>query len=231
MNEGLYNKTVKCPVCMKNFDATKVKASACRVSSRDSDFCVFYEGINPVFYDVWVCEHCGYAAQNDKFDQIRPQEAKIISDNLSVRWTSRSFAGERNVEAALETFKLALFNLQLRKAKQSDIAKVCLRIAWLYRMKKDTKENDFLKFALNSYLDVYEKEEFPIDKLDEYTCMYIIAELSRRVGNIEESVKWFSRLIGSAEARKNPKLIESAREQFQLVKDMAKEHGKSVEAV
>lgn len=231
MNDGLYNKTIKCPVCMKDFNATKVKSSASRVSSRDSDFCVYYEGINPIFYDIWVCEHCGYAAQNEKFDHVRPNEVKVIKENISTRWTSRSFAGERNVEAALEAFKLALFNLHLRKAKQSEIAKVCLRIAWLYRIKKDIRENDFLKFALNGYLDAYEKEEFPIDKLDECTCMYMIAELSRRVGNIEESVKWFSRLIGSSEARKNPKLIESAREQFQLVKDMAKENEKSVEAV
>ena len=51
MVEGLYNKEVVCPVCSQKFQATKVKARACKVKSRDSDFCVHYEGINPILYD------------------------------------------------------------------------------------------------------------------------------------------------------------------------------------
>lgn len=222
MMEGLYIKNIKCPVCKKNFDVTKVKSSAFRVSTRDTDFCVYYEGIDPLFYDVWVCENCGYASQNDKFDEIRPAEIDKIASSISSRWSKRSYAGERSIDVALEAFKLALYNLKVREAKQSDIARICLRIAWLYRMKKEDKEIDFLNFAVNCYTDTYEKEEFPVDKLDEYTCMYMIGELQRRVGNIAESIKWFSRLIGSPEARKNQSLIESAREQFQLVKDMEK---------
>ncbi len=229
MNGGLYNKKVKCPVCSKEFEVTKVKSNACKVASRDSDFCVYYEGINPIFYDIWVCEHCGYAAQGEKFDLIRPEEVKIILNNISAHWAKRSFAGERSVDMALDAFKLALYNLQLRKGKQSDNARVCIRIAWLYRIKQDDKENDFLRFALRCYTDTYEKEKFPADKLDEYTCMYMIAELNRRVGNIEDSIKWFSRLVGSPEARKNPALIENAREQYQIVKDAAKKMGRDVE--
>ena len=220
MMEGLYIKSIKCPACKKDFDVIKVKSNAFRVSTRDTDFCTYYEGVNPMFYDVWVCGNCGYASQNEKFDQIRPAELDRITANISSRWTKRSFAGERNIDAAIEAFKLALYNLQVRGAKQSDIAKVCMRIAWLYRMKNDEKEIEFLNFALSCYSDTYEKEKFPVDKLDESTCMYMIAELNRRVGNIAESIKWFSRVVSSPEARKNRNLIEKAREQFQLVKDM-----------
>jgi uncharacterized protein len=219
MDEGLYNKAIKCPVCEEGFEVTKVKMKACKVLSRDSDFCVFYEGINPLYYDVWVCENCGYSAQSDKFEEISDREASIIQAQISKLWKKRSFVGNRNIDTAIETFKLALFNQKVRKAKSSEIAKVCLRIAWLYRMKKDEKEKEFLQYALNCYNEAYEKEKFPIDKLDEFTCMYIIAELHRRVGNLEEAVKWFSRLVGNSEARKNPTLIESAREQFQLAKE------------
>lgn len=228
MNEGLYNKKVKCPVCSKEFEVTKVKSKACKVASRDSDFCVYYEGINPIFYNVWVCENCGYSAQEEKFEDIKPNESELISKNISQSWSKRSFSGERNIDNALDAFKLTLYNLQIRKAKSSDVAKVCLRIAWLYRIKKDEREKDFLQYALKNYNDAYEKERFPIDKLDEYTCMYIIAELHRRTGNLEEAIKWFSRLVGSQEARKNASLIESAREQFQIAKEqMANAENKS----
>ena len=72
------------------------------------------------------------------------------------------------------------------------------------------------------YTEVYEKESFPVDKLDESTCVYMIGELNFRVGNYSEAVKWFSRLISSEEARKKPALIEAAREQYQLVKEKLK---------
>lgn len=219
MNENLYSKAIKCPVCSKNFNITKVKAKACRVSSRDTDFCVYYEDLNPIFYDIWVCEHCGYASQGEKFEAINAKEQKLLLEKLAPRWTKRSFAGERNVDMAIEAFKLALLNLQVRHAKPSEFAKICIRLAWLYRLKKEQKELEFIKHALKYYSEAYEKERFPVDKLDEFTCLYMIGELSRRAGNYEEAVKWFSRLISSPDARRNPVLMETARDQYQLVKD------------
>ena len=219
MNQFLYNKEVTCPVCSKKINVTKVKSKGSKVSKRDTDFCVFYEGINPLFYDVWVCENCGYAAQSERFEEIPTKDAKLILQKLTPRWNKRSFAGERSIDTAIETFKLLLFNLQLRGAKSSEYARACIRIAWLYRMKNDEKEQEFLIFALKHYTDTYEKENFPVDKLDEYTCLYIIGELNRRAGKYEEAVKWLSRLMSSPDARKNPGLIDTARDQFQLVKD------------
>ncbi|MHB8061636.1 MAG: DUF2225 domain-containing protein [Ruminiclostridium sp.] len=219
MNELLYNKKIMCPVCNREIEVTKVKTKACKVSSRDTDMCVHYENINILFYDVWVCEKCGYAAQQDKFEGLFTRDSKIIKDKISSHWIQRSFAGERDVDKAIEAFKLALLTLKVRNAKSSELAKVCLRIAWLYRDKEDPKELEFLNFALNSYNDAYQKERFPLDKLDEITCMYIIAELFRRVGKLDEAILWFSRIVSSAEARRNPKLIDMARDQYQLAKE------------
>lgn len=223
MNELLYNKNILCPVCNRQIEVTKVKTRACKVKSRDTDMCVNYEGINVLFYDVWVCENCGYAALQDKFEGLFTRDIAAIKDKISSHWAKRSFAGERDAEHAIEAFKLALLTLKVRNAKNSEIAKVCLRIAWLYRCQNDPKEIEFLNFALNAYNDAYQKERFPLDKLDEITCMYIIAELFRRVGKLDDSILWFSRIVSSAEARKNPKLIDMARDQYQLAKDQLAE--------
>lgn len=223
MNDNLYNKEVVCPVCSEKFLVTKVKSRACKVLKRDSDFCVHYEGINPILYDAWVCENCGYASQADKFFEITPKEADILKSKLMPRWKKRSLNGERDIETALEAFKIVLISHQLRKAKSSEMAKICMRIAWLYRYKgDDEEESKFIGFALKHYTDTFEKEKFPVDKLDEYTCMYIIGELCFRSGRYDEAVKWFSRLIGSEEARQKPALIEAARDQYQLVKEKLK---------
>lgn len=223
MTDSIYDKEIICPVCSKKTTVTKVKAKACKVSSRDTDFCVYYEGVNPIFYDVWVCENCGYASMNDKFETIGSRDCNLIREVITPKWVKHSMSGERSIESAIESFKLVLLNLQVRKAKSSEFAKVCLRIAWLYRINNDERELDFLKYALRYYNDTYEKERFPVDKLDEFTCMYMIAELYRRVGDNEEAVKWFSRIISSPEARRNTKLLECARDQIQLVKDAAEE--------
>ena len=220
MNEDLYTKEITCPVCSKKFGVTKVKSRACKVKERDTDFCIHYESVNPLFYDAWVCENCGYAAQADKFFEITPKEAEIISGKITPKWKKRSFGGERSIETAIEAFKLVLLNHQLRGIKASELAKVCVRIAWLYRFKsnEEEKENEFLRYALKYYTETYEKEKFPVDKLDESTCVYMIAELHTRIGNYDDAVKWFSRLISSSEARKKPALIEAARDRFQTVK-------------
>lgn len=224
MNNLLYNKKVMCPVCNREIEVTKVKTKGCKVRTRDTDMCVHYEDLNVLFYDVWVCEHCGYAALQDKFEGLFTRDISAIKSNISQNWVVRSFKGERDADKAIEAFKLALLTLKVRNAKSSEVAKVCLRIAWLYRDKNDIKrETEFLNFALNSYNEAYLKERFPLDKLDEYTCMYIIAELFRRVGKLEDAIQWFSRIVSSAEARRNPKLIDMARDQYQLAKDQLAE--------
>lgn len=223
MNEFLYSKQIDCPVCLHRFNVTKVKSRGCKVDKRDSDFCVHYETINPLFYDAWVCEHCGYAAQSDKFFNISHRECDALKGKLMPKWKGRSFEGERTIDAALEAFKLILISHQIREINASELAKVCMRIAWLYRVKgEEEKELEFVEYALKYYTQTYETESFPADKLDEETCTYMIAELNFRAGNYEEAVKWFSRLIGSAEARKNSMLMEAARNQFQLVKQKLK---------
>lgn len=219
MVEGLYNKAITCPVCSKDLVVTKVQSKVCRISSKDTDFCLYYEGVNPIFYDVWVCEFCGHAAQADKFEKITYKEGKIILQNITTRWNKRSFSGERSIDTALEAFKLALYSLHIRNGKSSDIARVCMRIAWLYRLKGDSKEKEFLQFALKCYNECYEKERFPIEKFDEPTCIYIIAELNRRLGNYEEAVKWFSKLVTAQMAGVNPRLVKNAREQYYLTRE------------
>lgn len=219
VNESIYNKTIVCPVCSRELAATRVKIKSTRVVSRDTDMCVTFEGVNPLFYEPWVCDHCGYAALADKFETISSKERKLVLEKITPRWVPRNFAGERNIELAIEAFKMVLLNLTVKNAKASEFAKIALRIAWLYRFAGDEREKEFLAFAAKYYTETYEKERFPVDKLDEFTCMYMIGELNRRIGNYEEAIKWFSRLVSSPDARRNPKLMENAREQFQLAKD------------
>jgi len=226
--KAVYNSKTVCPVCSSNIEYTKVRSKTVRLIKQDTDFCPYYEGENPIFYEAVICPECGYGAHITSFNRINRYDKDKIRKEITSKWHKREFTGPRTVDQALEAFKIVLLNLNTIEGLKSEIAKICMRIAWLYRYKGDqTQEKKFLNYALTNYKKAYSQEDLSKEgKLDEYTCMYIIGELSKRLGLYEESTQWLSRLIMSySDPRQKDKipqrLIESARELFQEVKNIA----------
>lgn len=218
LDDKLYEKTVECPVCGNVFKVTAVKRKAYVVESRDTDFCVKYKDINPLFYDVWICQLCGYAAQKSTFSKITYKRSQLIKKHITPRWVAKKEPAVIEYEAAINKYKLALINAQISKAKDSEIAGICLKIAWLYRfMGKKENELHFLNHALNKYVDAFSKEKFPVENMDEATVMYLIAELYRRVGNFEESARWFNKVISQRGLPE--RILNLAREQWSLLRE------------
>lgn len=264
MDDAFYEKNINCPVCESEFAVTKVKTKACKVTSRDTDYCIFYENVNPLFYDIWVCEECGYAALNDRFVEISDSKSGklykelavkwnkykfaeendldkyretfidknclILKNVFSPKWSKTAFSGIRTIDTAIESFKLAYYNLNIIKPTNSELAKISLRIAWLYRIKKDFREKKYLEHTLMLYHTIYEKEKLTDGKFDECVCMYMIGELSLRTGAYDDSIFWFGKLISSPLAKQNPRLLESTRDQLQIVKNKLAEAKKESES-
>ena len=220
----IYEVEIACPVCKKNFKAYKLRSKAYRKIGEDSDLCPIYEGYNPLFYDAWVCNSCGYANIPVGFSELNDREKNTIREKISSKWTNRSIKAERSLEDALFVYKLVLLNHQVRTAKYSELAKLCHRIAWLNRIKGDcVDEYKFLKYAEEYYEKTYSSEEFPAGNLDEYACVYLIAELNRRLENLDKSIMWFGILIQDSlvpEKKKkiSPKLLEDAKDMIQEIK-------------
>jgi uncharacterized protein (DUF2225 family) len=224
----LYTSTTSCPICEKQIEVTKVRSKYVRLVSQDEDYCPHYEGLNPIFYEAWICSCCGYAAHSTVFSEATFHDCKCVREKITPKWTSRSFNGERDIRQALEAFKIVLYNLQVRGAAPSEFAKVCLRIAWLYRYNGEwVNECKFLKFAYDYYRNAYTGEHLGQNKPDEYTLMFIIGELARRLDLKEEAISWFGRVI-SASARHDekkkiqPRLLEETRDLIALTRDAMK---------
>jgi len=218
----IYEKTLECPVCGSPIKAPFVKSSAIYVESRDTDLCVYYKGVNPLLYDVIVCGECGYAALSKNFGKLTKWDVESLKEKVASKWVKREIPFERTVDDAITLYKLALITAtSKRKVNKYEVAGILLRISWLYRLSQDKeKELEFQKLALQTYKDAFEHEEGSTDEIDLATVMYLIGELSRRVGEIDEARKWFSRLISSKEARNNPHILELARDQIQVIKGM-----------
>ncbi|NLM36040.1 MAG: DUF2225 domain-containing protein [Clostridiales bacterium] len=220
--ELLYDKKVICPVCDNLVYAKSVKVSAPRIVKKDSDLFIRYASVNPYFYDVWLCNNCGYAAMKKDFLNIKDYQHDQVLRQITVRWKGRIYPEVYDVDIAIERYKLSLLNYVAINAKHSSKAMNCLKIAWMYRLKGDeSNEMEFLKQALEGLEHAYLEESFPIYGMDRFTTMYLIGELNRRVGDFDKAMQWFSKVITTPAV--NPKLKELARDQKDLIKSAKKE--------
>lgn len=202
----LFNKEINCPVCGVKSKVPFVKIKAYRIKSKDSDLYINYSLINPYFYDVWLCNECGYAAMKSDFEKIRKRDIDIILKEISPKWKRRYYPMVHDVNIAIELFKLSLLNNSIIKSKSSIKAMNCLKLAWMYRILKDNEnEQLFLKQSLNEFKEAYFNEDFPIYGMDKFATMYLIGELYRRTGNYQEALIQFSNVITNPHASRKVK--------------------------
>jgi uncharacterized protein (DUF2225 family) len=224
----LFDRELICPVCENSFKARSVKTSAARMQKKESDFFIRYSVINPYFYDVWVCNICGYATMKIDFEKIRAHQIEKVQKNISQKWKGITYPEVYDLNIAIERYKLALLNYCVMEARSSSKAMTCLKLAWMYRLAEDF-ENEvvFLKQALEGFNDAFYNEDFPIYGMDRFTTMYLLGELNRRTTNFDQANLWFSKIITGASIPQRIK--ELARDQKDLIKE-AEDAKKAAEA-
>ena len=216
--DSIYDKKVICPVCGNEFTVKVVKSSSIRIECKDSDFFIRYLGANPYFFDAWVCDACGYAAIKSDFPNIKSYEKDIIKNEITPKWKSRSFNKINSATEAIEKYKLALITATTLKKKSSTIAFILLKIAWMYRILKDTKnEQIFLKESVGCFEKAYSEEDFPIYGLTRDSITYLIGDIYRRINNDKVALTWYSRSITTVGAAS--KIKELARNGRDLIKE------------
>ena len=217
IKEHIFDKSVVCPVCGNHFKTKAVKSKSPRIQSKDSDFFIRYNVANPYFYDVWICNSCGYAAMKADFENLRSFRQELVKSNISPKWKPREYPDILDANLAIERYKLALLNAVLIKMPDSTKAMISLKIAWMYRLLDDNEhEINFLTQALDAFNDAYVEEPFPIYGMQRDSFMYLLGELNRRTNNGEEALRWFSKAIVSTNSSYRVK--EMAR----LGKDLVK---------
>lgn len=216
----IYSISLTCPVCSFKFKNMKVKESKLRIVEMQADLFTIYRGeIHPLIYDAIVCPNCGNSALEDKFRTISGWRKQIITEKVTPNWSRQDYTKERTIEEGIVCFKLALYCAEITKTKKDELAGICLKIAWLYRMKKDKDENDFLTLAAKLYEKSYLEEE---SDMNELTLTYLVGEINRRLGNMEKASIWLERVISNPYIKDNPKIEKLAREQWNLVRDEMK---------
>ncbi|SHJ84501.1 DUF2225 domain-containing protein [Paramaledivibacter caminithermalis] len=232
MNEALeilYEKSVQCPVCNNSFKTKKVRTSAIRMARRDSDFCPYYEGENPLFYGVFICHRCGYAALEGEFTKLNSEDKEKIVKLITAKWYPRSYGGRRNLDEAIEAYKLALVCCNILGVKDSVLGKISLRLSWFYRYKKNAElERKFTEFTVNFFEKAYTGERVNNDEYDEIATLYLLGELNRRIGKYSEAIMWFDKTLSNPQIKKKRHIELKAREQWSIAREQYKKQKKAV---
>ncbi len=206
----LFDKQVVCPVCNAHFKNKTVKSKSPRVISKDSDFFIRYSVINPYFYDVVICNSCGYAAMKSDFENIKSHKKELVLSNVTPKWKPREYPDILDEKLAIERYKLALLNALLLNLSDSTKAMISLKIAWMHRLlNNNEQETVFLKQALDAFNNAYIYEIFPIYGLQRDSLMYLLGELNRKLGEYPIALQWFSKTIVSTNS--SYKVKEMAR--------------------
>lgn len=231
----IFDKTYTCPVCNTEFKSKAVKTGRVKLQSLDTDLRPKYVQADPLKYDAILCPKCGYAALNRFFKYVTNAQADLIRKNISVKY--KPTAEPESVytyDDAIARHKMALVNSIIKKAKTSERAYTCLKTAWVIRGKAENfpldtpnykeeiaklkkEEKEFLSNAYEGFSEAFMKESFPMCGMDENTMTILVAELARKKGNLDEALRWVSRVLVSRDA--SERIKERARDIKELIKE------------
>lgn len=222
-----YERNFICPICEMKFSSLAVRSSAVYVEKRESDFHNIYRGLNPLHYLIAVCPKCNYAVSQRSFDKkISP--AKLAQLRLAftiLDASNTNFAGERDLSTALESMQLAIRTAQLMKSSYGEMAGLQQAAAWLCREDCNVKlEKSYLEQARKYYQSGYEKSPSAIGNLSDEQVTYLIGEISLRLGQYNEAIKWFNVTISNPNIKLNRSLENQARDQWSLARELSKKH-------
>lgn len=213
-----YSVEKECPICGAKIKVTKTRSRLVKIS-QDLDFCMHYKDFNPYYYTIWICSHCGYAADEPHFGYINEIYKKKIAEFLQGKDVKIEYKEERSWSDAVTSYKLSIFFAELIAEKPSYIAGLYLKLAWLYREEKNNEQEQAL---LNKAMELYDAslstEHYPIGSMTDNAVMYLIAALSYETGNISKAMQYLSKLIGNEQVRLEPLIYNKARDLWQSLR-------------
>ncbi|MBM7704610.1 DUF2225 domain-containing protein [Metabacillus iocasae] len=221
----LYDKTITCALCKKEYTTKKIRSRFVRPIKYDTDFFTFYENahLNPLFYHVHVCPTCGYSATEDFSPSFLLNTDLELKEKVSAHWIEQDYGQERTIEDAIKAYKLALFCSVIKKEKHITIASILLRLSWLYRINEDSKrEAHFMKYALHHYEESYLVDDSRDSQMSIVKMLYMIGELYLRLDNEQQATFYFSQIIQKHGQHSDQKIISMTRERWYELRERNK---------
>ena len=224
-----FSDTTTCPISGTTFEFLRVRTSGVRPSSRDSDFRVVYATHDPARYSIVVCPQCGYAAYLDDFGSLTDDERKTLVASQAQRDAlgARDFSGMRDLDAAGLAIDLALQSYAGRASNERRRAVLLHRRSWIARERGDV-ETELLHLgeARDAYREAFERDASISDE-SAMRAAYIIGDLSLRLGEVAEAIRWLETATRFPDAKKQSGLTRQAWERLQDARTAGKREKQS----
>lgn len=220
-----YTKRFTCAFCGTQFYSLVIKSKYIQLEKTDSDFCPHYRTYNPMFYETAVCPQCGYAFTPEMPAKLNDRARAKLAALLSVLKTPLRFDGERDLYLAIESYRLAFACLEAIGGKKSQLGKLYLKIAWLYRTAgQESEEREYCEKALFCFLESYRTEQSTDPKL-ELNLLYLLGDLNYRLGRTDLAMRWLGTILAHPKRQTNPKILERARELIYEIRQSKSQDG------
>lgn len=223
--DPLYDRNVRCLVCHQSYTTKKIRSHFLRPVRHDTDFCTYYEpeDLNPLFYYVSVCPHCGFSVTEEFSSYFPPNTLEAIQKNICQLWKGDNYSGKRTFQEAVNTYKLGIYSATLKREKHIVLAGLYMRLAWLYRTYQvPDQEVRFMRLALEEYTASYSKDDFVDTHMSEVRLLYLIGELHRRLNQPKQAILYFSKVIAKKKETIEKGIVHMAHERWQDIRDSQK---------
>lgn len=186
----LYQHSVTCPLCHKPFTVTATMQSRLQLKCIEKDMRKRYKNMEPLWYDIWQCPSCNYAAPESHFEVKRDigLHADEIAASISSFKDILIYTSPRTMNQVITSKYLALLWANFFDQDYTIRAKLWLHLSWLYQ---DLGDEELFKKATEKALEYYRRlyytsrKEF--DPAVEQVCFLIMAELFQRGGDLKNA--------------------------------------------
>lgn len=73
--------------------------------------------------------------------------------------------------------------------------------------------------ARDQYMESYSTEDYANTQMSGVRIMYMVGELSRRIGDFEMATRFFSKVIESQRVGGEARLVDMAKEQWEIIRE------------
>ena len=216
-----------CPVCGKSVKVVKVK-SRLAAFRMDDDYCCHYTEMNPYLYYIWVCDGCGFAADERVFlAPLSKEKKELLKNAFDNKPVHFKFDVNRTVPDGVASLKLAIFCAKVMKSPLARIAGLELRLAWIYRLADQLEDEEKAEQeALELYKRSLATEHFPIGNMTDTMVAYLIGAINVRLGNYKQAVQYLSSIVDENNTLGDSRVARDARRLWQEVRDKSKDEEK-----
>ncbi len=232
----VYAKDAVCPLCGKPVQNPVAKIAKLRPLGTEKDLRTKYRYFEPLKYEVFCCNRCGYAALQTFYKPLPKPHKQMLEKAIMEPFEPMVLqTGVLTFDEAILRYKRALVCALARNGKNGEIASICLKMAWMLRSyaefeKMEGEALDTIKAEEAKYLAAAREglvtarqKEGNVPGMPDITVDYVIGVLSMKLGKYQDAQRLFMGVIGNGMAAASQK--DKARDRIAEVKEMMKAEG------